>query len=334
MTSNGRTRTVLFVTNLSHTPHGTFKYEGEQYRQFREAYRDLAGWLSGQNIDLYFTGLDHLRDDGTFSAMYQVHGWDDSMTLSKVAADPLPGVVVNRLKDMLYEHAGYEKLAEKVPVINEVSVALLGNKAESLKVLSDFLPQSIVVGDQSTDGRKAVVEKVLQEWGRVIVKPLRENGGRSIVLADNLKQLADVIADRQSYVVQKFIETGNGVPGLIAGRHDVRLYVVSSQIVAGSVRQPKEGGFLSNTSQGGEIMFLERADLPEELLDMAQQIIIKLGLPRASFISLDFFFGEDQWYLIEVNDQPGMPASYQHERVAATIHKALTAMYTEVINHD
>ena len=331
MTSNRRMRTVLFVTNLTHTPQGIFKYEGEQYRQFREAYMDLSVLLQQRNVQLYFTDIDHLRDDGTFSEMFQIEGHDDDRLVLSAVATGLPGIVVNRVKDILYSHAGYAKLSENVPIVNEESIARLGNKAESLQVLGDFLPQSTIIDGLNESERRAAFEKALHQWGSVVVKPLRENGGRAVVLAHDIDQLAEVISESQPYIAQEFIETGEGVEGLVVGRHDVRLYIIAGEVVAASIRQPKEGGFLSNTSQGGGIAFLELTALPEDLLHTAQRIIRQLALPRFSFISLDFFFGNDRWYLIEANDQPGIPATYQHKRVAATIHKALTAMYTEAI---
>ena len=50
------------------------------------------------------------------------------------------------------------------------------------------------------------------------------------------------------------------------------------------------------------------------------------------FYSIDFMHGDDGWYMVEMNDRPGMPAFFQdtngavkefHEKLAAMIAKEL-----------
>jgi glutathione synthase/RimK-type ligase-like ATP-grasp enzyme len=112
-----------------------------------------------------------------------------------------------------------------------------------------------------------------------------------------------------------------GADGVADGRHDVRLYIIDSKLVLMSVRRPKAGEFLANTSQGGSIEFFSARRIPLELGQTAEQIIDKIT-PKVYnyFISLDFFYDGSKWLLIEVNDQPGVPAEYQTPE-AKTIYK-------------
>lgn len=322
---------VLFFTSLDHTPHGVFKYARPSERQFRESYQELEKKLSENGFDVYFTEISSLTEEGTVAKAYALRPTaTDTLEFELASGVVTPDIIINRRKDELYNHPAYDILAASSKVINDKEIARLGSKSVSHSRLAAFLPETMLV-DGTNHNRAEAVQAALEQFGTVVIKPVRESGGAGIVVTSDENQALGAIADGRQYVLQKFIETNAGVKGIADGRHDVRLYIISSSIVAGAVRRPKGGDLLSNTAMGGSITFLAKSELPQNLLDFAGTIIPKLQLPVASFVSLDFFYGSGRWYLIEVNDQPGVPATYQHREVAATIHEELLAMYTKAI---
>jgi glutathione synthase/RimK-type ligase-like ATP-grasp enzyme len=325
---------LLFFASLDRTPHGVFKYNHPAERQFRQAYLELEKKLKKNGFSVYFTDIKNLSKDGTIAEAYVLRDTEaDALEFELAPAPVSPDIIVNRRKDELYDHPAYDILAATSIVVNDKQVASLGSKAMSHSKLSAFLPETVAI-DGSQDDRIEIVRRTLGQFGTIVIKPVRESGGSGIVVTGDESEALDAIADGRQYILQKFIETNGGVKGLASGRHDIRLYIISGSVIAGSVRRPKDGELLSNTALGGSITFLTMNELPQDLLDLAKTIISQTQLPAASFISLDFFYGDGKWYLIEVNDQPGLPASYQHEQVATDIHNALVTMYTEAINHD
>ena len=195
--------------------------------------------------------------------------------------------------------------------------------------------QAILVGDAtattqlicSPDDYADALEKIKTD--KIVVKPLDENGGIGVTLYDR-----DSLSGNQSFpvIAQEFIETKNGVEGMVDGRHDIRLYIVGGEIAIYSVRQPAEGGWLSNTHRGGTIQFCNKSQISPELLHFAKPIIEKFDQLGGKFYALDFMRGNDRWYLVEMNDRPGIPAFFQdtngavkefHEKFANMIAKEL-----------
>jgi glutathione synthase/RimK-type ligase-like ATP-grasp enzyme len=130
-------------------------------------------------------------------------------------------------------------------------------------------------------------------------------------------------------VVQEFIDSSSGIHGLVDGVHDLRLYRIDGETVLGSVRTPAKGSLIANTNQGGTIAFFPVADLPEEALNIADIIDKKFEKYGSRYYSIDLIKGSKKWYVLEVNDRPGVPALYQspdvdrfHNQLANCIVKA------------
>ena len=296
---------IAYCIRLS-VRNGIFvKYEGEQGRQFREA---LLGCVEALNRGgtVRFVTIDDLREDGAFKGYYALLS-DGGSRLEFERHEELytPHIVINRLKDALYSHDAMKNAPWRV--YNVPQVAWYGNKAVSTEILGAYMPKTLVVRD--VDTQRGDILELMHGNSRPVLKPVRENGGRGI---RRVTSMEDVESERVPFVMQKFIETSPGVHGIAEGRHDLRVYVIDSVPVLMSVRHPKSGDFLANTSRGGTIEFFAAERIPSELIQTAKEIIDRMEIKRYNyFISLDFFNDGTEWLLIEVNDQPGVPAPYQ-----------------------
>ncbi len=92
----------------------------------------------------------------------------------------------------------------------------------------------------------------------IVLKPLREYGGKGVVKIDGNKIFeGDEAFDRDSYL--KRIEEAITIDGYIGMKYlknvsqgDKRILVVGGEIMAASLRLPREGSWLCNVSQGGQ----------------------------------------------------------------------------------
>lgn len=336
---NNAHKTVVFIVNGMLSGGRLVKYAHLEYRQYQEAYREVIKRFGRERIDVYFALTDECGDNGTFSRLWSlspVAGKDGRLLLDPVTppTDFTPSLVINKVKDQLYGHPMYDALLQKnIPVLNVRTVAKLGDKEYSLKMLGDFMPPTGNLIEKTAASRRATIEKFIQAHGTTVLKPHRSNGGRGLVKVESIKNPAveAIVNDASPYVMQAYVETAGGITGLVNGRHDVRLYVIGGQVVAASIRKPKDGSWLSNTARGGTIEFVAREQIPSDLLSFADAVIKKSNLGPLSFVSFDFFSADSRWYLIEANDQPGTPASFQDEAVASSIQDALVIMCREAI---
>jgi glutathione synthase/RimK-type ligase-like ATP-grasp enzyme len=328
-----RQNTVVYITELSPVGESkAVKYVDEADRQFRTSLAEVVTALERSGVVVGFARLDDLEANGRIKKLFRLSASNDMLEFDVFLHDIIPKVVINRLKDALYAHPGYASLLREGAVtINDAATASLGDKAVSHEAVGAFMPASHIITASDPRERKTQLIEFIRKNGMAVAKPQRFSGAKGIAFIADEKdeQVNQVATSDQVYILQQFVETSAGVPGLINGRHDLRVFVSRGKMIAGALRQPKAGSFMSNTAQGGSIRFLELGQLPKSLLAYCQQIIDVLKLPVYSFVSFDFFFNGSQWYLIEINDQPGIPAGYQNKSVATAVRKELVEMYKD-----
>lgn len=318
---------IALCSQISFDDRGPYKYKGAASKQFREAWATLAHDIkAATGDDLHFVAIDDLRSDGVFDCSYFIESaTDDGIRFRKVDNRLQPDVVINRRKDELYDHPYFTEVSWHV--YNNKAIAALGNKAASLEKFACYMPKSSVVA--SVDGGKQAAAFLqnhpdVAQW---VLKPLRLNGGRGITLVSRDQALDMVATYDGDVLLQEFCETSD-VPELgIEGRHDVRVYVIDGQQLLVAVRQPKAGGYLANTAVGGSIRFVEIEQLPDDAVRLIQEVSAEItAICEHYFVSIDIFYTNGEWKLIEVNDQPGLPAPYQTSAATVIMQKLIKSL--------
>jgi hypothetical protein len=140
----------------------------------------------------------------------------------------------------------------------------------------------------------------------VAAKPPAGACGHGVVIAPR-----DEIAARVTeypVLIQAFIDTSRGIPGLTESTHDLRVSVVGGIVAFACVRTPAAGSLVANFAQGGSIRLLDVQELPIEVLAVVEEV--DRGLSRFServySIDMGLHMGQE-WKLIELNAPPGMP---------------------------
>lgn len=130
------------------------------------------------------------------------------------------------------------------------------------------------------------IEEIKEEIDKypIVLKPLKEYGGRGL-----LKIQSDIIDDgvneydTDTYLnaLQERIESD----GYLSMRYlknvsqgDKRILVVGGEILASSLRLPKEGNWLCNVSQGGESVATEVTEREREIINKINPILASEGI--------------------------------------------------------
>ena len=197
-------------------------------------------------------------------------------------------------------------------------------------MFGELMPRGFIVesGCAKKGIKRLIGENKSSQW---VVKPCRLNGGRGVRVMST-EEVCNLEA-AEPFVVQEFCETSGGIDGIVNGRHDLRVYIIDGKQLLFSVRTPASGGFLANTKAGGSIQFFGIDTLPKEADSLAKKIASRVSvMAEHYFISVDMFLTSSGWKLIEINDQPGIPASYQtplSKGLIETLVKSLRGAYNE-----
>lgn len=113
------------------------------------------------------------------------------------------------------------------------------------------------------------------------------------------------------YVLQPFLESGEGIPELgVRGRHDFRIVLEQGRFVSAVIRQPAHHDWAANYFQAEDLIFVTReADVPSDLLEAARVADLAFQAFYPRLVSYDLArLGSTRVICWEMNARPGMCA--------------------------
>lgn len=205
----------------------------------------------------------------------------------------------------------------KVPVINCQEInEICTNKYKTFELFGEYCPQTYLVNTETEFD--AALEKL--PGTKKVVKPIDGLEARNVHIGDNyfLKQ------QPRSYplLVQEFLDSSSGIPGIIEGIHDFRLAILNGEVVHCLVRTPAPGKLLASISQGGELQVVENLQLiPQTVWEVVEKIDQKMASYGSRFYGIDLAFVGDKPKIIELNSRVSIWDNQQHQVFATTKQK-------------
>jgi len=184
------------------------------------------------------------------------------------------------------------------------------DKWAAYKILEEYMPKTLWVGPSISlrVNRENLLDKISTE--NIVLKPYNGLRGKGIFIGskDKFKEFKPEKEDTK-FILQEFVDTSNGIPGITPGKHDLRIVVVNGKVVWCHVRVPALGTFLANAAQGGNLTEVDYEAVPESVKKIVRAISKKLYDEYDNPVfSLDFGINEKGIPLIfEINDQIGFP---------------------------
>lgn len=211
------------------------------------------------------------------------------------------------------------RMMRAVKIYNNPFFRLMFNgKLSQLVAFKDFLPVSYVA--TSEQEKISALKKIPSQ--KAVIKPIYGSGGYGILIDDKEKLLDSKISE--SVIVQEFIVSENGVPGISRQKEvaDLRMVFMNHEMVYAYSRKAKEGSLFTNFHQGGTAELVDGKDIPANAWEMAEKIQRTLRIFPTANYSLDFMFTNDgQPVFIEMNTVPG------HDLINIIADEALKEKY-------
>lgn len=168
---------------------------------------------------------------------------------------------------------------------------------------------------------------------KVVIKPLRQSGGQGVQVLNKSSALTQAQI-KGTYLVQEFLDSSNGVPGVSKGFHDLRLILVNDKLIYSLIREPAKGSYLANLAQGGKVIFIPRAKVPKSVYPIISHAnkIFKPFSPR--IFSIDVMFDEKKKpWVIELNSMPGLFFSSRGNRYMVKMYAALLKVFQDYLRY-
>lgn len=243
------------------------------------------GGMLFENV-LFFTGaqFEFKKERVTFDAIFDRSPYKDF---------PTPDIDAKTLNSL-----AFKKLAN--------------NKDLTYELLQAYMPKTFPIASEQ-DFKKALA--LFHPKEMAVFKPVGAFGGKGVIITQAENLTPDLLVPNKRFILQKFVDTSAGVPGIIAGHHDLRIIVIDGTPIVLQARAPKKGELRANITQGGQCF-----EFPYELAPLALRTIVETVHPiidttfSAPFYSIDFGIDQDGTpYIFEINDQIGLKGAITGE---------------------
>lgn len=263
--------------------------------EYIESYATFCQLLRDRNVTPYIVrGGEQYLGNMQFKS-----GWilNPDQTLIAVATPITANLIYRKGHNLVTEPTA--------KIVNQPDLEILcHDKLVTFEKLAAYMPMCLPV--DVTNWQTQIV-KIPSD--KIVVKPVLGTEGRGIIVCSkaefNYNQLDP---NWEPYLVQEFVDTSAGIPGLVSGKHDLRLYIFNGATKMAEIREPKAGSYLANIAQGGTLFQVPLDKIPAEAYAFAKDIDehFKTFWPR--IYTVDMMFGPGMKpYLVELNSQPGLP---------------------------
>lgn len=268
-------------------------YENEPFtdKDTLKAYTLFSGYAAGKGLRTVI-GKPESYHDGRFE-----WAWD-LRTGEKVRDVGLDICWDRCVVQFVEEHPQMLKLlgeiAGRMPVVNHPDLVKVSeDKYETARLFRDYVPQTFL-DTELEEARRAFP-------GRVVIKPRYGSHGTDVHVLD----ISEVKELKKDFIIQPFLDSSCGIPGIIGGVHDLRVTMLNDTIVDTYVRYPQTG-WLSNISRGGKMKMVEKDILPEAVKKIVQDVDTRFSTHAPRLYSIDFMYDGERFWIIELNKAPGI----------------------------
>ena len=213
-------------------------------------------------------------------------------------------------------------MAVRAPFMDPIQLQLLVNdKFLTAAAFPGLIQPGIIV--RTKDQLLAGLKKI--KTNDVVIKPLASSGGREIEILPKRKMAKFKLW--RPMLIQEFIDSSKGVPGLYKGIHDFRLLFLSNKLVHAYIRTCAPNSKLCNVALGGGRVIVPLNKVPKAMLKISKVFQKRFAQFHNSFYSLDFMYKDGKKpIVIEANVKPGLvggDGKSEHHKI----------LYTALLDH-
>ena len=300
-------------------------FNNEQYRDSYELFYTLC---KKENIQLYRASYEWYD----YRKHIFKHAWiyESESTQWRRVDNIAPDLIYDKTKGRPEVFYKKETIGTYYPFVNDLRFTrIINDKFLSSLLFQEWSKKNFIVRSQGE--LEENVSKISTK--KVVLKPISESGGNGVQIFE--KESVSNIKFSGEHIIQDFIDSSDGVPGISSAAHDFRLVIVNDDIIYAYIREPKEGSLLANISQGGILKIIPNENIPESV-----QPIIKYS--RSIFTSfypkiytIDIMFDENKRpWIVELNSMPGLYFTTEEKPCMERLYRALLEVFQDKLSRE
>ena len=287
----------------------------------------------------FFYSLCRENDIEMFRASYDWYDYDNNIfkyawTFNKASGwkrvnNIKPDLIYDKTKASIEAYYRKDLISKNYRFVNNLRFTqMIDDKLVTSLIFHKWSKRSWIVNNQKK------LEKVLPKIRsqKFVVKPISESGGKNVQIVGKEEAL-EKITFGDDYLVQEFIDSSLGVPGVSESMHDLRLVFVNDKLSYSYIREPEEGNYLANLSQGGSLSVVPKNKIPHSIYPIIRcaNRVFETFNPR--IYSIDFMFDENKRpWIVEMNSMPGLYFTPQEKIHMVEMYKEIIEAFKKQIN--
>src|SRR5680860_816760 len=263
------------------------------------AYHKFFKKISERDNFRFVFGVDSYIGDGIFSNVALYKDSEVIETKDNFKADVI--YQYSKLANLDFDSGG--AVITNTPAFREFCV-----KINAYNYMPQFFPVTFLT--KSIEEIKEVLTRIKTE--KVVLKPNRGKNGDDVFIF-KLSEVdfnilpKDKLKD-EGFLIQEFIDTSDGISGVVSSYHDLRIITHGDKISLCHVREPAPGSLIGNSHKGALITEIDIEAIPDFILKFYKkvhsEIIKKYSHPM---YSMDIGIGKNGPKLIELNSHTAFP---------------------------
>lgn len=213
-----------------------------------------------------------------------------------------PDIIYDKTTGRLEVHYKKELIRPHYPFINDIFFTMtIDDKFITGLIFAKWSKKSWIV----RNNKELLRFSKNIRTSKIVIKPIAKSGGKGIIIISKSK--LKEVRIKEEMIIQDFIDSSQGVPGVTSGLHDLRLVFVNSKLVYSYIRKPKKGSYLANLAQGGSLIIVPNKKIPKSvrpIIRYANQVFESYE-PRIFTIDIMFDKSRRPW-IVELNSMPGL----------------------------
>ncbi|MBT4123961.1 MAG: ATP-grasp domain-containing protein [Candidatus Pacebacteria bacterium] len=190
------------------------------------------------------------------------------------------------------------------------------DKWKTYQLLEKFCPLTLIAQNDREFAK--AIDQIKTE--KIVIKPQDQEEGRGVYIGN--RKYIESVPKEYPILIQEFIDSSMGIPGIVEGIHDFRVAVMNSKILYTFVRTPPQGKLMANIALGGTVKIIEEQELPKEIKKFIIDVDKKLSQFGDRFYGIDFAYTPQGIRIIELNSRLGLP--YMDTTLFSNFKKKLT----------
>lgn len=303
------------------SPHRTAGDQAFTQDKLEKAYTDFFTLGEKHGLKLYRASTEWY--DPVKKIFHQAWHWDGNQWA--LAKDITPEVIYDKAANNEKTTPIKQALLKDFPFINHPDFSMhAGSKLSVSRTFKRYAKPYFLV--QTINELHRLIKYIPGE--KVVAKPDRGNSGDGVTIVDKTTLLSN--PPTFPVLIQEFVDSRAGIPGVMSGLHDLRLIFSKEELIYAYFRTPEAGSYLANVAQGGTQTMISTENLPDSVWEIVHAVQKYYKKYPQKIYTIDLIFDhESRPWIVELNTMPGL---YPDESERPYIEKLYLAIIRALLS--